>query len=142
MEAKRHKTAAAAAVILRLRAEKQLQRSHELEEGGDDEAACLRAEDAVVHAREARLMGHLHFDETDVAVLTDPGPPAALIASIGLATRGSLVRMIDLPVARFGGRLRRDLYAARLDFEESLRMWPGNASDTATCDIVSIPSNA
>ena len=118
---KRRKTADPDAAVL-------LSISHELEEDGDDENVCLHADNAVALAREAVLAsGQLSFDETNVAILAEPEPPPALVASIGLAIRGSLTCLSDLPVARFGGRRRRDLVAARLAFEESQRMWPGNA---------------
>ena len=92
--------------------------ARELKEDGDAEAARSCVEHAVGRARNsASLAGApLTFDEA-LAPLSGGGqPPAALLASAGLATLGTLHRTAD------------DLDAARAAFEQSLHIWPGSAS--------------
>ena len=97
--------------------------AHELEEDGDPEMARRAVEHAVRTARDAAAKSVLCFDESE-RVLTEDAPPAALIVSVGLSTLGGLSRSED------------DLASARSAFEESLVIWPGNA--TALCRLADL----
>ena len=96
--------------------------AHELEEDGDSCAARQCVEYAVSQARAASSDGVPLADAELLSRIaaSAPNPPAALIASVGLALVGSL--------ARDAG----DLVQARCSLEESLRTWPGNAEAQCT----------
>ena len=95
--------------------------ARELKEDGDAEAARSCVEHAVGRARNsASLAGApLTFDEASAPLSGGGQPPAALLASAGLATLGALHRAAD------------DLDAARVALEQSLHIWPGSAPHRA-----------
>ena len=94
--------------------------ARELKEDGDAEAATSCVEHAIMWARlSASLAGSpLAFDEASVPSSGGSPPPAALLTSAGLATLGALHKAAG------------DLEAARLAFEQSLGVWPGNLTST------------
>ena len=91
--------------------------ARELKEDGDAEAARSCVEHAVGRARDSASAAGapLTFDEASAPLSGAAQPPAALLASAGLATLGALHRGSD------------DLDAARVALEEALAIWPNNA---------------
>ena len=94
--------------------------SRELKEDGDAEAATSCVEHAVGRACLSATLANLPlmFDEASLPPPGDGPPPAALLASAGLATLGALRKAASI------------LEAARAAYEESLRIWPGAAVRT------------
>lgn len=91
--------------------------ARELQEDGDTEAARSCVEHAVGRARDSasEARAPLTLDEASASLSGAAQPPAALLASAGLATLGALLRASD------------DLHAARVALEEALAIWPNNA---------------
>ena len=91
--------------------------ARELQEDGDAKAARSCVEHAVGRARDSASVARapLTFDEASAPLSGAAQPPAALLASAGLATLGALHRASD------------DLDAARVALEEALAIWPNNA---------------
>ena len=91
--------------------------ARELQEDGDAKAARSCVEHAVGRARDSASVARapLTFDEAAAPLSGAAQPPAALLASAGLATLGALHRASD------------DLDAARVALEEALAIWPNNA---------------